>query len=192
MNNKINKMVISAMMMAVGFILPFFTGQIPEVGSMLLPMHIPVFLCGLICGWRYGLVIGAALPILRSIVFGMPIMFPMAISMAFELAAYGMIAGFLYNHSKWKCIKSLYKSLILAMIAGRFVWGIIQGILLGIGGNAFTWKMFLSGTLMGSIPGIIVQLLFIPAIMVALDKTKIVPFSKMHKNSGERKDGVES
>lgn len=104
------KLTLSAMFFAVGLILPFFIGQIPMIGQMLLPMHIPVLLCGLIVGWQYGLAVGFFLPLVRSVLFGMPAMFPNAVSMAFELAAYGLVIGWLYGHSRWKCVKSLYRS----------------------------------------------------------------------------------
>lgn len=70
--NYIWNLVLSAMFMAIGLVLPFFTGQIPQIGSMLLPMHLPVLLCGLICGWQYGGVVGFVLPLLRYVMFGMP------------------------------------------------------------------------------------------------------------------------
>lgn len=170
--------VFSALFIAIGMILPFFTGQIPQIGSMLLPMHIPVFLCGLICGPWYGMIVGFILPLFRCAVFGMPILYPMAISMAFELMTYGFVAGFLYNISKWQCIVSLYRSIIIAMVAGRVVWGAMQFLLLSINGKAFTFQAFLTGALLNAIPGIIVQLILIPAIMVALHKTGMVKFKK--------------
>lgn len=170
---------LAAMFLAIGLVLPFFTGQIPQVGSMLLPMHIPVLLCGLICGWKYGLMVGFVLPLLRSMLFGMPPPFPTAAAMAFELAAYGLISGFLYNRSKWKCIIALYRCLIAAMIGGRLVWGAVMVIFMGLSGSSFTWALFLAGALFNAIPGIILQLVFIPAMMVALDKTGLVRF---HRN----------
>ena len=121
--NALKNLSLAAMFLAIGLVLPFFTGQIPQVGSMMLPMHIPVLLCGLICGWKYGLMVGLVLPLLRSFLFGMPPLFPTAAAMAFELAAYGFVSGFLYNRSKWKCIVALYRCLIAAMIIGRMVWG---------------------------------------------------------------------
>lgn len=169
-------LVLSAMFLALGLVLPFLTGQIKEIGSMLLPMHIPVMLCGLVCGPQYGLLIGAITPILRSSLFGMPVMFPSAISMAFELAAYGFVIGYLFKNAKWKCIKSLYRCLIISMICGRAVWGIAQCILLGIGDSGFTLSMFLSGAILNAIPGIILQLVLIPAIMLILGKTHLVNF----------------
>lgn len=98
--------------------------------------------------------------------------------MAVELAAYGLIAGFLYNRSRWQCIISLYRSLIAAMIGGRLVWGIARVLMTGVSGEAFTWQMFLSGALLTAIPGIMIQLVFIPAIMVALDRTGMVHFRR--------------
>ena len=183
MKQSIKKLTLAAMFIAIGMILPFFTGQIPQIGNMMLPMHIPVFLCGLICGWQYGAVTGFVLPILRSMVFGMPVLFPAASAMAFELMTYGLVAGFLYGHSKWQCVIALYRSLIVAMLAGRAVWGAAQIIFLGIGGNAFTWKAFMAGAFLNAIPGIIVQLVFIPAMMVILNRTGLVHFRKHNAQS---------
>ncbi len=176
-NKNLLNLVLSAMFLALGLVLPFLTGQIKEIGNMLLPMHIPVMLCGLVCGWQYGLIVGAITPVLRSALFGMPLMFPSAISMAFELATYGFVIGFLFKNAKWKCIKSLYRCLVISMISGRVVWGIVQCFLLGIGENGFTLTAFLSGSLLKAIPGIILQLVLIPAIMLVLGKTHLVHFN---------------
>lgn len=178
MKQSIKNLTLSAMFIAVGIVLPFFTGQIPRFGNMLLPMHLPVFLCGLICGWQYGAVVGFVLPLLRSSLFGMPVLFPSALSMAFELMTYGFVSGFLYNRSKWQCIVALYRSIVAAMLAGRVVWGIVQIIFLGISGSAFTWKAFMAGAFLNAIPGIALQLVMIPTIMVALNRTGLVRFRK--------------
>ena len=177
---QVKKLVLSAMLLAVGIVLPFFTGQIPQIGNMLLPMHLPVLVCGLICGWQYGGVIGFILPFLRYVLFAMPPM-PNGIAMAFELASYGAIVGFLYNRSRWKCIVSLYRSLIIAMIGGRIVWGVVRVAMLGMMGNAFSWKMFMAGAFLNAIPGIVLQLVFIPAVMLVLNKTGLVDFHKKVK-----------
>ena len=181
----IQNLVLAAMLMAVGIILPFFTGQIPQVGSMLLPMHLPVLVCGLVCGWQYGGMVGFILPLLRYVLFGMPPM-PNGIAMAFELAAYGAIVGFLYNSSRWQCIVSLYRSLLIAMLGGRVVWGVVSVLILGVAHEAFTWQMFLAGAFLNAIPGIILQLVFIPALMVALNRTGIVRFQREHKKQKSR------
>lgn len=175
-NIKIQALVQAAIFLAIGLVLPFFTGQIPQIGKMLLPMHLPVLLCGLICGWQYGLAVGFILPLLRFAAFGMPILFPTGIAMAFELAAYGGIVGILYTRSRWQCIAALYRCLIAAMLAGRVVWGIAEVILLRLSNNVFTWELFMAGAFINAIPGIVLQLVLIPVVMVALDRTGMVPF----------------
>ena len=170
--------VLAAMFMALGLVLPFLTGQIQQIGNMLLPMHLPVLVCGLICGWQYGAVVGFVLPLLRFALFGMPPIYPMGVSMAFELAAYGFLVGWLYSHSRWQCIISLYRCLLAAMVGGRLVWGAVRVLLSGVAGQAFTWEMFLSGALLTAIPGIVLQLTLIPALMLALDRSGLVKFRR--------------
>lgn len=171
-NNETQKMVLSAVFIAIGMILPFITMQIPEVGNMLLPMHIPVLLCGFYCGWKYGLPVGFILPLLRSMIFGMPVLMPTAICMAFELATYGFITGYLGN--KRKGIVWIYVSLIVAMISGRIVWGIASFIVHQSLGNGFTWELFFAQGFINAIPGIIVQLILIPAIIQGVRKAGVV------------------
>lgn len=165
------------MFLAIGLLLPFLTGQIKQFGNMLLPMHIPVILCGLICGWQYGLGVGFVLPLLRYAMFGMPILFPTGVAMSFELATYGFVVGILYAHSRWKCVVALYRCMIIAMLLGRVVWGVVQIFLLGLGENGFTLNMFITSAFLNAIPGIILQLILIPAIMIALNRTGLVRFS---------------
>ena len=175
---KTYKLVLTALFLSLCLVLPFVTGGIPTIGNMLLPMHIPVLLCGLLCGWQYGLVIGFVAPLLRSVLFGMPPMYPVAIAMAFELAAYGLIIGLVYAAVQKRGVAALYGSLIAAMIGGRLVWGLADIVLLGMAGNAFTFQAFLSGALLTAVPGIVVQLVLIPAVMVALDRTGVVRFQQ--------------
>ena len=182
----LKKITISAAFLALGLVLPFLTGQIPQIGNMLLPMHIPVLLCGLICGWQYGGIIGFIMPFLRYALFGMPVLFPAGIAMAFEMMTYGLLAGLLYGISKWQCVISLYSSIIAAMLAGRVVWGIAQITLLGLSGGAFTWQAFIAGAFLNAIPGIILQLILIPAVMVALNRTGLVRFKKKQIPSKEQ------
>ena len=143
-NNKILKMVLAALCLALAYVLPFLTGQIPEIGSMLCPMHLPVLLCGFVCGWQWGLIVGCVAPILRSLTLGMPPLFPTALCMAFELAAYGSIAGLMHKILPKKK-PYIYCSLLIAMIGGRVVWGTVMFICLGISGGGFTFAAFLAG-----------------------------------------------
>lgn len=180
-NTQIKNTVLTAMFLAIGLVLPFFTGQIKQIGNMLLPMHLPVYLCSFICSWKYGMVLGLVMPIMRSAIFHMPVMYPNAVAMSFELATYGLVAGYLYGRSKYKCTKALYKSILSAMVAGRLVWGFAEIVLLGVGGKAFTLSAFLAGAFLNAIPGIIIQLILIPVIMVALGKAKLVPLIRKKK-----------
>lgn len=173
---KTYKLVLTALFLALCLVLPFVTGGIPTIGNMLLPMHIPVLLCGLLCGWQYGLVIGFVAPLLRSVLFAMPPIYPVALAMAFELAAYGLIIGLVYTALHKRGLAALYGSLLVAMVGGRLVWGVAEVVLLGMAGNAFTLQAFLSGALLTAVPGIVLQLVLIPAVMVALDRTGVVRF----------------
>ncbi|HKL99818.1 MAG TPA: ECF transporter S component [Mobilitalea sp.] len=162
-----------SLLLAIGMILPFFTAQVPSVGSKLLPMHIPVLLAGIICGWQYGLFIGFVLPLLRSTIFGMPPLFPIAIAMAFEMAMYGAVIGILYRIFPKKSIY-IYISLIISMIAGRIVWGSVSMFLFGLNGSTFTWKLFVAGALVNALPGILIQIIIIPILVVALKKVNLI------------------
>ena len=166
---QVRRMTYSALCLALALVLPFLTGQIPQIGSALCPMHLPVLLCGFLCGWPWGLAVGFIAPLLRSVIFGMPPMIPTALAMAFELATYGALAGFLYRKFP-KTIPGIYASLLIAMICGRLVWGVVRLILAGVQGNGFTFAMFLSGAITTAIPGIIDQLVLIPAIVYAMEK----------------------
>ena len=164
------KLILLAMFLALGQVLPFVTGQIPEIGKMLCPMHFPVLLCGFFCGWNYAAVVGFICPLLRSVLFGMPVMFPSAVGMAFELMTYGLVSGLLSRKLGMKSYSSIYLTLLAAMVCGRLVWGIAQIILLGINGSAFTMQAFLAGAVINAIPGIVLQLILIPLIVRTLGK----------------------
>ena len=166
------RLTISAVFLALGLILPFFTGQIQAIGNKLLPMHIPVLICGFVCGWKYGLMVGFMTPLLRSLLFSMPAP-ANAICMAFELATYGAISGLTYQQTKGSKFR-IYTSLLGAMFGGRIVWGTVSVIIFGISKSAFTWQMFFGGALLNAIPGIIVQLVLIPIIVLALEKSGVM------------------
>ena len=171
----IRNLVLSALFIAVGMVLPYVTGQIPQVGKMLSPMHLPVLLCGLICGWPWGLAVGLILPLFRHFTLGMPMLLD-AVVMTFELATYGGMVGFLYRRFKRQNIAAVYISLIAAMLAGRVVWGIVRVLMTGVSHEPFTWQMFLAGGFVNAVPAIILQLVFIPVMMAALDRTGLVRF----------------
>lgn len=169
----VRRLTVSAMLLAVGMLLPFLTGQIQGIGKMLCPMHLPVFICGMLCGPAWGLAVGAILPILRSATFGMPPLMPTALCMAFELAAYGAIAGALRSRLP-KTLPMLFASLVSAMLLGRVVWGLASFLLYGFTANAFTWPMFVAGGFVNAVPGIILQLIVVPPVVLAVEKTHLL------------------
>ena len=165
---QIRRLTYAALYLAIAMVLPFITGQIPEIGSALCPMHIPALLCGFMCGWPWGMAVGFIAPLLRSVVFGMPALFPGAVAMAFELAVYGGLAGFLRRRLPRK--KGFtWTVLILSMIAGRIVWGAVRVVLAGLSGSSFTWALFLAGAFTNAVPGIILQLVLIPVLVIAME-----------------------
>ena len=171
--NHVLKLTLSALFLAMAYVLPFLTGQIPEIGAMLCPLHIPALLCGFICGGPWGLAVGFIAPLFRSMILGMPPMFPGAVCMAFEMAVYGVVVGFLYRKLPQKK-SSIYVSLITAMILGRIVWGLAMMVCMGISGGAFTSGAFIAGAITNAIPGIAVQLILIPILVMALEKANVV------------------
>jgi len=168
---------LSGMFLSLAYVMPFLTGQIREIGQMLCPMHIPVLLCGFVCGAPYGLIVGAIAPLLRSLTLGMPILFPSATAMAFELAIYGLMAGILYKALPKKKI-NIYVSLIGAMLVGRIVWGFVMFCIMGFDFTKFGLSAFWTGAIVNSIPGIIVQIVLIPIIIILLEKAKLMSNEK--------------
>ena len=171
MNKQFNtkKLSLAAMFLALALLLPFLTGQTSQLGSMFCPMHLPIFLCGFFCGGWWGFIVGLIAPVFRSTIFGMPQMFPVAVCMSFELAIFGLVTGVLHSKlpkKKWM----IYISLISAMILGRVVWGLVMFACMGFDVNKFGLAAFLSGAVTTGIPGIIIQLVLIPVIVMFLEK----------------------
>lgn len=164
-------LVLAAMFLAIALVLPFLTGQVPQIGSMLCPMHIPVLVCGFFCGPWYGLGVGFITPLLRFLLFGMPPIMPTGIAMCFELAAYGLVSGILYQRLPKKAV-NVYVSLGVAMIVGRVVWGVVRVILYGLGKSEFGWAAFISGAFTTAIPGIVLQIVLIPVLVLAIKRVK--------------------
>lgn len=164
MNKRTTKLALSSLFLSIGLLLPFLTGQIPAIAKIALPMHYPIFLCGLILGPKPGLLIGIICPLLRSLLFSMPMFYPTAIAMAVELGAYGLIAGLIYHCRKEKNLFDIYLSIIPAMLAGRILGGITTALLLGLKGSDYSMSIFLASYFINCAAGIVAELLLIPPI----------------------------
>lgn len=170
--NQIRRLVYAAMCVALGVVLPIAFHSVPNAGSVILPMHIPVLLGGLLCGWPYGLACGILAPLFSSLFTGMP---PMAYlpSMLFELATYGLVAGLLtqFIHTGRR-MADIYIQLAGAMLAGRIVYGVLNAFIFSAG--KYSLAIFVSGAFVTALPGIIIQLVLLPAIILAMEKSGIV------------------
>lgn len=169
---RLRRLIASAICLALALVLPFLTGQLQQFGNMLCPMHIPVLLCGILCGWPWGLAVGFIAPLLRFVLFGAPVIYPIGLAMAFELATYGFSAGLCYKLLP-KTPGYVYAALLCGMIDGRIVWGLARYIMAGLSGSEFPFSAFLAGAVTNAIPGIILQLVLIPILVLALKKAGI-------------------
>lgn len=172
MLSNVKRLVLTAVCAALCVVLPMAFHAFPNGGSVFLPMHIPVLLCGLICSWPYGLVCGLLGPFLSSILTQMP---PLAYlpSMMIECAVYGCVAGAMMRllHTK-KTYLDLYLSMGTAMILGRFIAGLAKALILAPGTPVFAW---VTTSLVEGIPGIVIQLALIPSIVYALMRARLLP-----------------
>ncbi len=172
-NVSILKTVLGGLFLALCMVLPMIGGNIQQILNKVSPMHFPVMLCGFVCGWQYGLIVGFIAPILRGVIFGMPPLVPTGVAMAFELAVYGAVTGIL-NALLPKKNQCIYITLVVAMVLGRVVWGLVSVPLYGMTGKTFTVMIFIMNGFINAIPAIILQLLIIPVIVMALRRAKLI------------------
>ena len=172
------RITLSSLLIAIAYILPFFTGNIPQIGSMLCPMHLPIIICGFLCGWKYGLIAGIVTPLLRSLTIGMPNIYPSAITMALELGCYGFVSGIIFNVFKRNnkiTILTIYITLISSLLMGRIVWGLGNYTLTLIDQTFnFNFNIFLAGAFINAYPGIILQLILIPPFILLFNKLDMI------------------
>lgn len=171
--SNVKKSIITAVCIALCYVIPLMFHGIQNAGSIFCPMHIPVFICGLICGWQYGLLCGIAGPALSSALSGMP---PVAIlpSMMVELAAYGTAAGLMMKLVRTKSTYAdLYISLIVAIVCGRVLAGLAKALIFARG--SYSMSAWIAGSVVTSWPGTVIQLVFIPTIVFALMKSHLIP-----------------
>ncbi len=158
----------ASLFLSLGLIFPYIFHLTGMAGTVFLPMHIPVLLCGFILGERYGLLVGFITPLLNSLLTGMPPIYPTGVSMALELATYGFITGYLYKNKDMHIVISL----VIAMVLGRVVSGASNYLLLTMGGKPYTFEIFLASAFIKAIWGIVLQLAFIPVIVKSIDNKR--------------------
>ena len=167
-NQSLHALTYAAVCLALCLVLPFLTGQIPKVGGMLCPMHLPVMLCGFAAGPLWGAAVGLIAPVMRHLVFHMP-PYPSFVAMAFELAAYGLVCGLLYRVLPRKKGR-IYAALLPAMVLGRALSGLVMGLLLHLAGKPYPFAVFFAACVTQSVPGMILQLILLPVLVVALER----------------------
>lgn len=187
-NDMLYRMIVTAALLGIGLVLPFLTGQLQAFGKLLSPLHIPVLICGLTCGWVWGGALGAVLPVLRMALFGMPAA-PMAYPMTFELCAYGVLTGLLYpwlrrevcGRCGAKPLAAILATLGLAMVAGRIVGGAAKALLLMAGaipGAPLTFATFVTAYFVDTAVAAVVHLIVVPAVVLALEKAQLSPMGR--------------
>lgn len=159
----------TALCMALGLVLPVLF-HLFGAGPVFLPMHIPVLLCGLLFGWQWGAVCGFFVPLISSLLTGMPPIFPTAPAMMLELCAYGILTGVFYRKLRW----NIYPALICSMLGGRVVSGIANAIFYGMADKSYGFAAFLSGAFVQAVPGILIQIVVIPILILALERARII------------------
>ena len=169
---KTSYLIMALICLAISAVLPMLTDQVPRFGQRLRPMHIPVLIAGFACGPVIGFVVGLAAPMLSLLLHGVPALIPAGFAMSFELATYGLISGLLYSQLPRKT-GSIYVSLITAMIVGRIVWGASMIALSSQAGLHFTYQMFMTYAFIDAMPGVLLHIVLIPAVVIALEKTNL-------------------
>ena len=168
----VRRTVLAALCIALCVVLPIAFHSIPNAGSVILPMHIPVLVCGMICGWPYGFICGLLGPLVSSLLTGMP---PAAYlpPMMVECATYGAATGLLLKFVRTRNLTAdLYISLIGAMLLGRVVSGIAKALIFTPG---MAMSMWITSSFVTALPGIVIQLVLIPQVIRILMKAKYLP-----------------
>ena len=170
--SNIKRMVIAALFIAFGIVLPLAFHYVPNAGRVFLPMHIPILLSGILCGFPYGLIVGIITPLLSSLLTGMP---PTAFlpSMICELAAYGTVSSLLMRYVRVKnTYAKIYISLVGAMLFGRLFYGILNSFIFNAGN--YSMEIWLTAAFVTALPGVIIQILIIPTIVIVLQKARLI------------------
>ena len=180
-NTFLYRLLITAVLLAIGMVLPFLTGQMQTIGQLISPLHIPVFICGLTCGWSWGAALGFILPIFRGLIFGMPPFPAVGLPMAFEMLVYGLVTGLLYPRLRKvlqnQHIVAMLISMLAAMILGRCAGGATRAVMMGIQGNSYSFAAFFASYFTGTVAGAVIHLFVCPYIVTMLEQARLSPLS---------------
>lgn len=171
----IKNLCLSGMFLALALLFPFLTANNRELGNILCLMHLPIFVCGIVCGPLHGAVVGITAPLLRSFMVGMPPFPAVAVPMAAELAVYGALVGVFCALFPKKTVW-LYPNLLLSMVLGRIVSVVTKYFLYSLGKTEFTLSMVLQMNFITTLPGVMLQLALIPALIFVLKKRGVMRF----------------
>ncbi|MCH5151807.1 MAG: ECF transporter S component [Clostridiales bacterium] len=176
--------VTTAMLSALAVILSTIMHHIPGVNMataiLLSPMHFPVLLIGILCGPWLGLIGGVLAPVVSFLMSGMASPPPSTlVPMIFELGMYGFLTGMMrkvfIKNPKTNRFASIL-ALVIAMVAGRALNAVVGAIFLAADGQLYfvaLWTKF-AGNFTSTWAGIIIQLVLIPAILFALQRSGIL------------------
>lgn len=170
------KITISAAMLAMGILLPFCFHLIPNGGSVFTPMHLPIIICGFVAGPFYGAIIGLLCPLFSFLFTGMP-MIAVLPGMMIELFFYGLVSGLFFRlfHTRYSLL-DIYLTLIVSMLVGRLFGGLANYLLYIFNriDGSYSLEKFFSAYFLISWPGILIQVILIPAIVFALTKVGFI------------------
>ena len=170
--SSVKRSILTAVCLALCVVLPQAFHAIPNAGALYSPIHIPVLLCGLVCGWPYGLLCGLAGPALSTLLTGMPPAAQLP-PMMVECAVYGLAAGIFMRIVRTRSVYAdLYISLLSAMLAGRLAAGAAKAAIFAP--SSFTLAAWTTGYFVTALPGIVIQLVLLPSLVFALMKARLI------------------
>lgn len=183
--SSVKKITLCAICIALCVVTPTAFHVFGPVSSILSPMHIPVLLCGLVCGWPFGAFCGVAGPLLSSMITTMP---PAAalVHMLPELCGYGLCCGLLFRLIRTgNTYADICCALVPAMLLGRIAGGVARTLFLLGSGQSYTLALWAGAYLVEALPGIILHLILVPTLVVVLTKAGLIPVRYPRRTLGE-------
>ncbi len=170
----IKSMVLAALFIALGIVLPIALHAIPDAGKIFLPMFLPVLVGALFLPWQYALAVGVFTPLLSTLLTGMPPVAPLPISfmMAAELGVAAVIISLMKNI---KLIKNKRYMVIIALIPALIAGFVVSGLVLKLAVEFFGVKgpgmwTYIVGSIVAALPGIAIQVVLIPLLYSLIKK----------------------